>query len=364
MTNQLYQAIKCGIKTKKKKTITVGEIYSIAEGSKLITPSDFVSQEGNRSFQSAVNQLIEEGLIKKCGKSQNTHFMMPSKYKIANAEESDLKTWKERIVKLIIRPAEKEYYLKNIEDFKNDCEIIEKIMCFLKKDKKDIFEKTVNERSYEIFSDEKLLIGKGLSGEDGRKIMKRLRLTYEHLSCTETLEPFFSFQNHAFQSHKENVIFIIENKDTFWTFKKAFLDQEINAAINLLIYGEGRKILSSFQFIENYVENIEKQQIIYFGDLDAEGINIFIELVDRYPNCHIQPFKKAYQAIYETGKTKQIYKTLKKQNVVESHINRFVECFEDPLRQEIKMLLSQGFYIPQEALSLTEIINGGLKWEK
>lgn len=194
--------------------------------------------------------------------------------------------------------------------------------------------------------------------------MMRLGLTYENLYCKETLEPFFSFQNRTFQGQKENVIFIIENKDTFWTFKKALLDQKTTLDVNMLIYGEGRKILSSFQFMENYVTNIESQKYFYFGDLDAEGINIFIELGVRYPECNILPFKEAYQAIYEIGNSKQIFKTLKTQNIVEKHIDKFVEFFEEPLRREIKMLLFQRLYVPQEALSLAEIRNGGLNWEK
>lgn len=362
--NQIYQVIKNGIMKKRNKTITLNELYSIAKGSNMISSVDLSDPEGIQVFQNAVNELIGDAIIESIGKSQNSFFELPGKFKILNEEDREVQRLKDGIVKLIIPPATKTYYLKNIDDFKQDQKIIGEIIAFLKKDHQDTVVATVNERSYELFTDEKLLIGRGLSGEDGRKVMMRLGLTYENLYCKETLEPFFSFQNRTFQGQKENVIFIIENKDTFWTFKEELLDQKTTLDVNMLIYGEGRKILSSFQFMENYVTNIESQKYFYFGDLDAEGINIFIELGVRYPECNILPFKEAYQAIYEIGNSKQIFKTLKTQNIVEKHIDKFVEFFEEPLRREIKMLLFQRLYVPQEALSLAEIRNGGLKWEK
>ncbi|NLD47480.1 MAG: DUF2399 domain-containing protein, partial [Clostridiaceae bacterium] len=189
----------------------------------------------------------------------------------------------------------------------------------------------------------------------GEAILKRLGLNYSDLGCIDTPEPFFSFYRKDFFSKKEHNVCIIENKDTFWSMKKNVLDSDSSLDIDMLIYGEGKKILSSFQFIEEFGLEPSGDKFYYFGDLDPEGINIFCELRDRYYFYNIMPLCKAYEAILEIGRTRELIKTPKQQRVSENNIRRFIHFFEKPWNLEIERLLEGGFYIPQEALSATRI---------
>jgi len=96
----------------------------------------------------------------------------------------------------------------------------------------------------------------------------------------------------------------------------------------MLIYREGRKIISNFRFIEEYGVNPKQDCIFYFGDLDAEGIKICCELLDEYPQYKIVPFCEGYQAVLEIGLGKEPVKTPKEQKSKQENIARFSTTFE------------------------------------
>ncbi len=103
--NQIYQVIKNGIMKKRNKTITLNELYSIAKGSNMISSVDLSDPEGIQVFQNAVNELIGDAIIESIGKSQNSFFELPGKFKILNEEDREVQRLKDGIVKLIIPPA-------------------------------------------------------------------------------------------------------------------------------------------------------------------------------------------------------------------------------------------------------------------
>ncbi|MDD4583373.1 MAG: DUF2220 family protein, partial [Eubacteriales bacterium] len=238
-------------------------------------------------------------------------------------------------------------------NFLNDRSIIETISDFLKQKDKDFV--TVNERAYELFGDEKFFKGEGKERSPGETILKRLGVSYLDIGCQETLEPFFSFQKKNFNALNSRKIYIIENKDTFWSFKRVIMDSIPTFKTDMLIYGEGRKIISSFKFMNEYYVEPERDQFHYFGDLDAEGINIYCELLDQYPQYKIFPFYEGYQAVLEIGSGKAPVKTPKRQKISKKNIGRFLNGFDSHVAKELKILLEEGYYIPQEALSATEM---------
>ena len=100
--NQIYQVIKNGIMKKRNKTITLNELYSIAKGSNMISSVDLSDPEGIQVFQNAVNELIGDAIIESIGKSQNSFFELPGKFKI-----------------LICPTVSKHFYVLKTESFKN-----------------------------------------------------------------------------------------------------------------------------------------------------------------------------------------------------------------------------------------------------
>lgn len=344
----IYKKLKEKIQNMCRKFILLEEMLSWAETLSIDMPTFLQSQQGQKVFCSVINRLVNEKILKPSGTRPATINGLYKKYRKIYTEKRD-HAFASEIIRSIAPPASVDYYINNHNDFIADKSVIETISDFLKQEGKDFV--TVNERAYELFGDEKFFKGTDKARSWGETVLKRLGLKYEDLRCYETPEPFFNFQRKDFSKLKSRNVYIIENKDTFWSFKHNLMDFPSKSNPDMLIYGEGKKILSSFKFVEEYEINPENDLFIYFGDLDPEGINIFCALKDKYPQYRIEPFIDGYMAILEIGLKKIPSRTPSKQVINENNIRRFIEAFDKTTAEQIKNLLISGCYIPQEALS-------------
>jgi len=389
---ELYNRLAGAVDSFKGRFILLEQLHALAERLDGGMPVYLQSPAGMAAFEEAVSRLVAEKILAPVGNKPATPRGLHLKYRIkhnsaglagpagpagsagtagpagmdgiagiagiagpagmAGMAGRDAACTAE-IIRSIPPPAVLDYYLRNPQDFRRDRAIIDKISSFLRQPHQDIV--TVNERAYQLFGDEKFFKGAGKSRSRGETVLKRLGLSYADLGCRETVEPFFSFQSRDFHALAARDIFIIENKDTFWSFKRQIMDKPARLKAHLVIYGEGKKIISSFRFVEEYAVNPQTDRFYYFGDLDPEGINIYCTLLDEYPRYNIQPFVAGYQAVLEIGLAKAPVKTPKDQRLIKENVDKFLQAFEPPWAARIKEHLLQGFYIPQEALSAEEM---------
>lgn len=219
---------------------------------------------------------------------------------------------------------------------------------------------SVNERSFQIFNDEKFLFS-----DRGRIFLQRIGRTLTDLSCYMTTEPFF-YMDYRAKEKKLNLdcypdssytALIVENKDTFYSIKRAW--QVGNRSIggvpfDLLIYGEGRKIVGSFAFAQEIPDLVpETMRVYYFGDLDPEGLDIFGSLVAAFPLILIEPFTYCYQALLRLYRRDAPLRREKDQKLRAVYEETFLSFFTPELSQEIQVLIHSRKYIPQEGLSYT-----------
>ncbi|MBS3975843.1 MAG: hypothetical protein KGZ75_03815 [Syntrophomonadaceae bacterium] len=368
--DELYLRLKNEIDSIKSRYIFLERLFAAAQGSNCEMSAFLQSPAGQALFNNAVMKLVSEQLISPVGKPNTAHGLH-LKYRINRSLENKDSDLLAQIIRSITPPASVDYYIKNPQDYLNDKVIIEIIVLFLKQNNKDLI--TVNERAYQLFGDEKFFKGEGKNRSCGETVLKRLGLSYSSIGCQDTVEPFFSFQNKDFYSLAARNIYIIENKDTFWSFKRKIMDTPAKIKADMLVYGEGKKIVSSFQFFAEYEVNAKEDHFFYFGDLDPEGINIYCQLLDEYPQYKIYPFAEGYQAVLEVGTLREPVKTPKEQRVKKANIERFVQALaESPGLKKfasggssgtldlawilmLKKHLTEGFYIPQEALSAAKM---------
>lgn len=178
-----------------------------------------------------------------------------------------------------------DYYLGNMEAYLKDRTFVLLLNDFIKEHNECLKEAaSYNERSFEIWGREKLL-----NREGGIRILKNLGLTPEELNVYDTTEPL------AYYSHHKRVpqqILILENKDTFYSMRRHLLDNDLmilGKEIGTLIYGGRKSIHKSFQDFTLCVEpylNDKRNEILYFGDLDYEGILIYESLSFNPPFKH------------------------------------------------------------------------------
>jgi hypothetical protein len=349
----IYKTLKNEITQANGQFISLRKLQAVVESISLEMPVVLQSPEGQVAFYDSMSKIISGEIVTPIGKKPNTFNGLYLKYRINKEKKYKDNELLTQIIRTIKIPASVDYYIKFPQNYLNDKPIIEIIMNYLNKQKIGMV--TINERSYELFGDEKFFRGDDKNRSRGEIVLKRLGLDYSDIGCQETLEPFFSFSRQDFNRTNSRKICIVENKDTFWSMKRNILDNDSTISLDMIIYGEGKKIISSFKFIAEYGIDYESDSFLYFGDMDPEGVNIYYELKDKYNSYKIVPFHEGYEAILEIGFFRGFLKTPKQQKVKIDNIRRFADEFDNRFSNKIKELLEEGFYIPQEALSAEKI---------
>ncbi len=298
-------------------------------------------------FFQTINELILDGTIKPAGRKQDTNGKVPAlslKYRILR-ESEDNQPYVEEI-KTLHPSMNISGYLENINLYKKHRQVIWPLCNYLIKDS-CLLEAPMskNERSYSIWTDEKMLdtsLAKAVLSFNGL----RGRLNY-YL----TPEPFFDYVDN--QNQKMNVL-IIENKDTWFTLRRilslrryrcTLFDRQIDA----ILYGEGNKInrkdaLTDYGIL-NYGDDVH---YLYFGDLDYMGIELFLRVRKANPTLNIALFHELYEEMLAHGSS--TLGKVKHNQAVPSDMADFLCCFSPKIQEDICSILTQSKYIPQEIM--------------
>lgn len=246
-----------------------------------------------------------------------------------------------------------DYYLAHPETYEEEREYVLALNRYLRNER-ELLEKSesVNERSFEIWGKEKFL-----SRGQGRKVLKHCGIGEEMLNMYGTAEPFAYY---ACTREVPQNILILENKDTFYSMRRALLGGKTDICgmkTGTLIYGAGKRVIRSFQEFDLCAEPYMKEEgtrMYYFGDLDYEGIGIYENLAGMFrPVKEIRPFLPAYETMIEkAGGADRLPETKERQN---RHISGlFYSYFSEPYVRRMKEILEAQKYIPQEILNIQD----------
>lgn len=301
-----------------------------------------------------IMELLEEGKIKPL-KASGKNGKKPALYREywLLEEEEDYSDLIEELKFQLVPAISIDYYLSHLRVYQEERPFVLLLNTYLQEKKEKLhFLESVNERSFEIWAKEKFL-----KEGPGKKILKHCGLAIDLLKVYETSEPL------AHYAHTREVpqkLLILENKDTFYSMRRHLLGGEskiLGETFGTLIYGSGKSILRSFQDFDLSVEPYmtdKRNEILYFGDLDYEGIGIWERL---YRLCEgryeIRPFLRAYEAMLEKAeKIETLPDTKEQQN---RHISPvFFSYFSETTTVKMKNILEKGTYVPQEILNITD----------
>lgn len=237
-----------------------------------------------------------------------------------------------------------QYYIKNPKAYQKDKPYIQRLHAFYEKNQEFLsYPATLNERAYQLVGNEKWLLPKF----GGLTVLARLGITQESLNVFPTPEPFHYMQyNDPIQT-----VLISENKDAFYGLKKLAKGRPIrlwDGSVDLLVWGEGNHIETSFEFMSELNASAEVQ-VYYWGDLDYAGIGIFERLNAKFADCRIVPHCRLYgEMLDQTPNPPEQTTYVRNQD---KEIGRFLSFFGDNRRQEIRTLLERKRRIPQESVS-------------
>ena len=342
MSVKIKELIQENLTVNGYKKVNTSELDNLVRQS--LGVGQYFVQGGYVAFGTALQELVEEDIlqpVKKAGTNGRMPLLYNRYHVCLPGEEIDsagLLTYHPKI--------KIDRYIKAPAIYRSHLPFLKQLDKFLKtadtaKTLAQGF--SVNERSYQIFNDEKFL-----ASARGKEFCNFIGIDFSDLGCYPTYEPFFYS---AYPVMPANDVLIVENKDTFFTIKKIF--QQYGSIINknrfcLLIYGEGKKILRSLRFIEEIPQiQAANCRFIYFGDLDYEGINILGSLAKSYQEFRIKPFVYLYRLMLDFPARQMT----KKQQLNFGHLDFFLSFYEERDKEIIKSVLDGELCIPQEALA-------------
>ena len=289
MFEEIYKSIIKKLVSYKNKTINIEKLLSFSYDND--NQVNYIKAAQYNLFESVIEKLCIEGKLKPRGKVQKG-LRIHSKYdvidNISNMEK-DNKTILE-ISKLNLKNLD--YYFKNQEKYKKHKKYIQVLNDYYIKPQKPYL--TSNELSFKLFNDEKFFENPKSKINLGLEILLNLKMKYEDFNCYKTQEPFFYHVKESFFQKDIREILIIENKDTYSTLK----NKKICAAFDMIIYGEGKKIISSFDLAGEYGINFN-DSIKYFGDIDSEGFLIYKLFKDKFTSHNIVICRSLYSILLD-----------------------------------------------------------------
>lgn len=258
------------------------------------------------------------------------------------------------------------YYMSHPDKYEEDQKYVRLISDYLTKNSGMLDNaESINERSFEIFHEEKYL-----SEGDGMGMLKRLSMDGDRLNFYKTTVPM------AYYSHYKETpqnILILENKDTFYSMRKYMIEESskiFGLETGTLIFGSGKAVISIFG---DYIDEVEpyfgdkKNNVYYFGDLDYEGIMIYETLYSIYSTygkrvLGVEAFITAYERMIDKAE-KMGFDNLPyaKERQRKDIGTMFLDKFNDEYRGKIIQILESGKYIPQEILNVHDYRNNGEK---
>lgn len=246
-----------------------------------------------------------------------------------------------------------QYYRKHQEQLRKDYSYLQQLSDYLFIHYDHLSKvMSMNERSFDIFKDEKYLKGKGSA------LLERLGLHYSDLGIYKTPQPLLSYSLH--QKTPQTVLFI-ENKDTFITLRKCMKEQQsffLSTTIDSIVYGNGNAITHS-DFIDYFSDYDEEwiyntsNTFYYFGDLDYEGISIFLRFQSMMKLVmNLTLWIPGYERMIDKAIVVQPF--LKKKSFKDLVLLDSIEL--DVLRKQMLLqLLQDDCFIPQEIINCNDL---------
>lgn len=329
--------------------IKIKTVYDI--GKKIISITDiqeYFKIDNYLKLVELVKSQVTEGALSEV-KSSKSNGMNPSlynKYRV-NPKVEDLTFLKEDINYNFPLNFNRGFYLNNLKRYELDKEYIAKLADYFRNYKDQLsIPMSINERSFHIWGIEKFL-----KEGSGQSILKNLGLFLENLNIYLTPEPFVYFSVRRDRNQK---VLIIENKDTWYTIRKLMIEGQtkfLGEGIDTIIYGAGKNIEKSLEEYEYTVEEylLNPSRVLYWGDIDYEGIGIYERLKKRYSGIfNIELYKNAYIIMLQLAEDRDLQACSEKQN---KNIDKIFLREMAPYEEKILNMLQEGVYIPQEIVN-------------
>ncbi|MBU3160066.1 DUF2220 domain-containing protein [Clostridium frigoris] len=376
MFEEIYGSIVKNLKGYKNKTIDIERLLLFSDDKD--NKVNYIRATHYNLFENVIEKLCSDEKLKPRGKvhkGDKIHFKFDVIDNI-RSNENDNKIILE-ISKLNLKNLN--YYFRNQEKYKIHKKYLQILNDYYIQKCKSYL--TSNELAFKLFNDEKFFENPKIKKNLGLDILLNLKMKYEDFNCYKTQEPFFYNMKESFFQKESREILIIENKDTYFTLK----NKKYCEVFDMIIYGEGKKIISSFDLAREYHINLS-DNIKYFGDIDSEGFLIYRLFKEKFSSYNIKICRFLYYVLLDNfyiNVLPRLRNFVVDEDVSSNCIDgedilsvkssepskycltqpRVLSCaievvnseFENGYANKLIEILSSKKYIPQEAIALIDI---------
>lgn len=322
----MYDKLVEYLKSYKKKTIKLSELEKLPDGS-----------ANYENFESSVKRLVEDDILIEKGGKLNALALSygVNHYKLQKDKLDEINNY---ILKFSKEIDLGDYFKLSEETFYKDLPFIKAVDEYILSNGFPESYVTSQERSFNILGDEKWIDEK-----NGKRLLERIKV-WDKLKIVNDSDPLMLAINQKGFERSVHYHLIVENKATFL----ALMDILRETDYTTLIYGCGWKIVSNYYMIDKQLNLKDKNEFMYFGDIDKEGISIWNSLNEKMKvNIALDFYKELIKKDYSIGKKNQ------KRN--DESINNFLNFFTGSEKEVILNMINNGGYLPQEGLNKEEL---------
>ncbi|WP_160686978.1 Wadjet anti-phage system protein JetD domain-containing protein [Clostridium sp. C2-6-12] len=314
------------LKSYKKKTIKLSDLEKLPDGS-----MDY------ENFVASIKKLVYEEILIEKGSKING---LALNYCINhyNLKKNKIDEINNYILKLVKEIDLGEYFKLSEEIFHKELPLVQAVNDYLVNNGFPESYVTSQERSFNILGDEKWIDEK-----NGKRLLERIKV-WDKLKIVNDSDPLMLAVNQKGFEKPVHYHLIVENKATFL----ALMDILRETDYTTLIYGCGWKIVSNYYMIDKQLNLKDKNEFMYFGDIDKEGISIWNSLNEKMKiNIAVDFYRELLKKDYSIGKKNQ------KRN--EEAINNFSKFFTEAEKEVLLNMINNGGYLPQEGLNKEDL---------
>ncbi len=341
------------IENSKKTRISLEDLYKIL-GKEDNEEINKFKTYGYSEFYEIVKELERANIIYSKSNTMNANPKPLNRIYYVTKEEKPTLTKDDKVfVHQLHGAIYKKSYLRNKELLDNHKKLLEGIDRVLK-NKKNFEISSVRERSYELYSDEKIL--------EKFNVLGRAKLEATDILCLKNPQPLLAYTLPSFYQKNTRTILIIENLDTYWTFHRILNENKDFLSIDMLIFGKGYGTTDKKYDFSLY-DITPTDRILYFGDLDAEGLRIYQIFKNNTPIFNISLCFDLYRELLKKGEERGfgIMPTQNQPNIttLEKELNGFTK----QEKEKIKEVIERRLFMPQEALNRSMVLREGSTWK-
>ncbi len=209
------------------------------------------------------------------------------------------------------------------------------------------------ERSFEIFSREKLLDDTGF-----RRLLEKLNLNQETLLFYDT--PEYCFNDFIPEKKPEMTLLICENKDIWFNIRRRMFEDQaseiLGTPIDGVVYGAGNQI-SEKKALTSYTRFMGDTHVsyLYWGDIDRAGLNIYLSLLKNNPDLKISLFKQGYEEMLRLSTHFDIPDSDDKRELMGDY-SEIYKAVSNAYRDLFKENILHNKRIPQEIITYADLL--------